>query len=60
LLQKERILAYRFRGKRYDAGEKLGFLQATVEFALKNEDVGPGFRAYLKSLTSMSDRNISL
>lgn len=50
LLQKERILAYRFRGKRYDAGEKLGFLQATVEFALKNEDVGPGFRAYLKSL----------
>ncbi len=50
LLQKERILAYRFRGKRYDAGEKLGFLQATVEFALKNEELGPGFRAYLKSL----------
>jgi UTP--glucose-1-phosphate uridylyltransferase len=50
LLRQERILAYRFRGKRYDAGEKLGFLQATVEFALKNEELGPGFLAYLRSL----------
>ena len=50
LLGKERILAYRFRGKRYDAGDKLGFLKTTVEFALKNEEIGPDFRAYLKSL----------
>jgi len=50
LLEKERILGYKFRGKRHDAGEKLGFLQATVEFALKNEELGPAFRAYLKSL----------
>jgi len=50
LLAHERILGYRFRGKRYDAGEKLGFLQATVEFALKNEELGPPFREYLKSL----------
>lgn len=50
LLKKERILAYRFQGKRHDAGEKLGFLRATVEFALKNEELGPAFRAYLKSL----------
>ncbi len=50
LLSKERILAYQFAGKRYDAGEKLGFLQATVEFALKNEELGPAFRQYLKSL----------
>ena len=50
LLLKERIIAYKFRGKRYDAGDKLGFLQATVEFALKNEELGPAFRAYLKSL----------
>ncbi len=50
LLRHERILAYRFIGKRYDAGEKLGFLQATVEFALKNEELGPMFRQYLKSL----------
>jgi len=50
LLAQERILAYRFRGKRYDAGEKLGFLKTTVEFALKNKDIGPEFRSYLKSL----------
>jgi UTP--glucose-1-phosphate uridylyltransferase len=50
LLAKERILAYKFRGKRYDAGEKLGFLKATVEFALRNEELGRPFRSYLKSL----------
>lgn len=50
LLSKEKVLAYKFRGKRHDAGEKLGFLQATVEFALKNEELGPAFRKYLKSL----------
>jgi len=50
LLRHERVLAYRFEGRRYDAGEKLGFLQATIEFALKNEELGPAFRAYLKSL----------
>ena len=50
LLSRERILAYKFDGKRHDAGDKLGFLQATIEFALKNEELGPAFRAYLKSL----------
>jgi UTP--glucose-1-phosphate uridylyltransferase len=50
LLRTQRILAYKFQGKRHDAGDKLGFLQATVEFALKNEEVGPAFRSYLKSL----------
>ncbi len=50
LLSKERILAYRFSGRRYDAGEKPGFLQATVEFALKNEELGAAFRDYLRSL----------
>ena len=50
LLTRERILAYEFKGKRHDAGDKLGFLMATVEFALKNEELGSDFRAYLKSL----------
>ena len=50
LLSRQRILAYKFRGKRHDAGDKLGFLQATIEFALQNEELGPPFRAYLKSL----------
>jgi UTP--glucose-1-phosphate uridylyltransferase len=39
-----------FEGKRYDAGDKLGFLKATVEFALRREDLGKDFRTYLKSL----------
>jgi len=50
LLSTERVVAYRFKGRRYDTGEKLGFLKATVEFALKNEELGPAFREYLKSL----------
>ncbi len=50
LLRTQRILAYKFQGKRHDAGDKLGFLQATVEFALRNEELGPAFRSYLKSL----------
>ncbi len=50
LLSTERVLAFKFQGKRYDAGEKLGFLKTTVEFALKNEELGSAFRSYLKSL----------
>jgi UTP--glucose-1-phosphate uridylyltransferase len=50
MLASERILGYKFQGKRHDAGDKLGFLQATIEFALRNEELGPLFRAYLKSL----------
>lgn len=50
LMSKQRVLAYKFEGKRHDAGEKLGFLKATVEFALQNPGLGPGFRSYLKSL----------
>jgi UTP--glucose-1-phosphate uridylyltransferase len=46
----ERILGYTFEGKRHDAGDKLGFLKATVEFALKRKDLGPDFARYLKSL----------
>jgi UTP--glucose-1-phosphate uridylyltransferase len=50
LLAKEPIYGYLFEGKRYDAGDKLGFLQATVELALKRNDLGKPFRKYLKSL----------
>ena len=50
LLTREKILAYKFKGKRHDAGDKLGFLQATVEFALKNEELGPAFKSYLKTI----------
>jgi UTP--glucose-1-phosphate uridylyltransferase len=50
LLKLEKVFGYTFEGKRYDAGDKLGMLQATVEFALKRNDLGPQFRAYLKGL----------
>jgi len=51
LLRRRPIYAYRFEGKRYDAGDRLGFLEATVELALQREDLGEAFRAYLKRLT---------
>jgi UTP--glucose-1-phosphate uridylyltransferase len=47
----EKIYGYTFEGKRHDAGDKLGFLKATVEFALKRADLGPDFAEYLRSLT---------
>ena len=50
LLKKEKIYGYVFEGKRHDAGDKLGFLKATVEFGLKREDLGEEFRAYLRAL----------
>jgi UTP--glucose-1-phosphate uridylyltransferase len=50
LLRNRPIYGYRFEGKRFDAGDKLGFLQATVEFALRRQDLGAQFRDYLKSL----------
>ena len=50
LRERQSIHAYRFEGKRYDAGDKLGFLKATVEFALKREDLGNEFAAYLREL----------
>ena len=50
LAQREAVYAYDFEGKRYDLGDKLGFLQATVEFALRRADLGADFRSYLKRL----------
>ncbi len=50
LHRKEPVYAYRFKGERYDAGNKLEYLIATVDFALKRHDLGKEFREYLKSL----------
>jgi UTP--glucose-1-phosphate uridylyltransferase len=50
LREQRPIWAYRFEGVRHDAGNKLGFLKATVEFALKRPDLGGPFRDYLKGL----------
>jgi len=48
LLQEQQVLAYQFTGKRYDCGTKLGYLEATVEYALKHPEVSSEFLAYLE------------
>jgi len=50
LLRREKVLAYRYEGRRYDCGSKEGFLQANVELALEHPQLGPGFRKFLGSL----------
>jgi len=52
LLKKRPVYGYLFEGRRYDAGDKLGYLKATVELALKSPTVSEGFRKYLKSIIS--------
>ncbi len=49
LANQEAIYAYNFEGRRYDVGDKLGFLEATVDFALKRDDLRDGFIEFLKS-----------
>jgi UTP--glucose-1-phosphate uridylyltransferase len=50
LMEKQPIYAFEFEGTRYDAGDKLGFLKATVEFGLRNTEFGSEFRSYLQKL----------
>jgi UTP--glucose-1-phosphate uridylyltransferase len=50
LIDTEGVHALQYQGKRYDCGSKQGFLEATVELALKHEEVGADFKAYLKGL----------
>ena len=52
LLDEERVLAYKFDGKRFDCGSKLGYLQAQVEFALAHPELNSQFKDYLGSLAS--------
>jgi UTP--glucose-1-phosphate uridylyltransferase len=50
LIRHEKVFAYRYQGRRYDCGSKEGFLQANVELALEDAELGADFRRYLKSL----------
>ena len=50
LLEYQPVYAYRIEGSFYDIGEKLDFIEATIELALQREDIGPKFRQYLKGL----------
>jgi len=49
-MQREAVYAFEFEGKRYDCGNKLGYLQATVEYGLKHSSLGAEFAAYLRDL----------
>ena len=53
LLQHEKVYGYSFDGLRFDAGDKLGMLKATVEFALNHNELGTAFREYLKSFVDL-------
>jgi UTP--glucose-1-phosphate uridylyltransferase len=50
LLAEEQVLAYRYEGKRFDCGSKLGYLQATVDFGRRHPEVGAEFEKYLADL----------
>ena len=55
LARNGKVYAYNFKGQRYDTGNKLGYLKATVEFALRREDLGEDFKNYLKTLVASMD-----
>lgn len=55
LLQEQKVVAYRFEGQRYDCGDKLGYLQATVEYALRHPGLKEGFREYMRSFCRTID-----
>ena len=55
LAKEEKMYAYDFVGRRYDVGSKMGFLQATVEFALKRDELKDEFKAYLKNIVKELD-----
>jgi UTP--glucose-1-phosphate uridylyltransferase len=52
LLREEAVLAYEFQGRRYDCGSKIGYLQATVNYALKHPELASDFRAFLATLST--------
>jgi len=58
LLKEEQILAYKFKGQRYDCGSKLGYLRATVEYALQHDELKDAFCAYLKERFGKNGANI--
>jgi UTP--glucose-1-phosphate uridylyltransferase len=55
LVRRGDFYGYVFEGKRYDAGEKLGYLKATVDYALRHPSLGAEFRAYLESVTGVEE-----
>jgi UTP--glucose-1-phosphate uridylyltransferase len=60
LLADEQVLAYRYNGQRFDCGSKLGYLKATVEFALRHPEVKKSFEAYLRTQFGAFDAQVEL
>ena len=58
LLKEEQVMAYEFHGERYDCGSKLGYLRATVEYALQHPELSDDFRAYLRERCGENGANI--
>ncbi|WP_297633613.1 UTP--glucose-1-phosphate uridylyltransferase GalU [uncultured Clostridium sp.] len=56
LIKREAMYAYDFQGRRYDVGDKLGFLEATVEYALRRDELKDGFTEYLKGILNIENR----
>jgi UTP--glucose-1-phosphate uridylyltransferase len=56
LLGEDAVHAHRFEGTRYDCGSKLGYLQATVDYALAHPELGAGFRAHLRRVVAAQGR----
>ncbi len=56
LLREENVMAYEFQGQRYDCGSKLGYLQATVNFALKHPELSADFRAFLSTIPAVGKK----
>ena len=50
LKERQAVYGYEFEGKRYDTGHKLGLIQATIDFALKRDDLAPQLKKYLKEI----------
>ncbi len=55
VIGKRKVYGFRFEGKRYDCGSKIGLLKATVDFALKHEEIGPQFEEYLKGIVKSNN-----
>ena len=55
LSKREAVYAYKFEGRRYDVGDKQGFLEATVEYALRNDELRDEFLSYLKNIIKLED-----
>ena len=51
LMKDEGFIGYRFEGDRYDAGDKFGFIQANIAYAMKRDDIAPRLLAYMKELS---------